>query len=689
MKRSTFILLHLFVVFSVGLAGSVSAFETENIILVSVDGLRDTEAFAYEFEPGQTEHPYMPFIWNTLKPQGTAYMEMYNIVCTFTTPAHSTMLTGNWIVSPQIQYPGLGMTHQARPWAPTIFEYARKTYPEFDPDTTWCVVGKRYCKESNWSVHPAYGREYGAKLMITPEELTVGCDSLTIDAAIEVMDMYHPTILFVNLKGVDEFGHSPSWTHYTGAIKLADRAVERLWNEINNDEQYRNNTTFIVTTDHGRHDIETPYKSLHRAFMGHSGICHGCQHVMFLIIGPDTPMNQEITRMVYQIDIAPTIGQLHGFSTPFARGQVLWEAVNGYSKQQRRLIMKEPVTDVDDDWVVMTWSDNHSGNDEIYYSASNDYGQSFRDTVQLSNSGVAAIQPSVTIDGDKVHAVWLDFKTNKWELLYKRSTNSGDEWEDEVTLFSSVVEVWDEEVRRETMAVWLWDPSILFEQDEGMITFTQQQDSIAVLRSSDGGVSWDTLTIDNYTLFPANANSCLLSPYDASVWCDQNQGQNYNYWEIYFKRPGYDKKILSTTSSYSIQPSISSDGVNDIGVTWADNDNFNFQIIFRESLDRGESWSDKVVVSNSMEGAWQPDLAWDPLTGKIHLVWTDYRDGHGELYYSLYDHGIWSIEQRLTNTLDGSVNLPQIAIDANGNTIVAWEVITMDTTYIMVGDPIP
>jgi len=356
--------------------------------------------------------------------------------------------------------------------------------------------------------------------------------------------------------------------------------------------------------------------------------------------------------------------------------------------------MKEPVTDVDDNWVVMTWSDNRSGNDEIYYSASNDYGQSFGDTVQLSNSGVAAIQPSVTVDGDKVHAVWLDFKTNKWELLYKRSTNSGDEWEAEVTLFSSIAEVWDDvvdipPVRRDTQAVWLWDPSILFEQDEGMITFTQQEDSLAVLRSSDGGVGWDTLTIDNDTRLPANLNSCLLSPYDASVWCDQNQGQDFNHWEIYCKRPGYDKEILSATSSYSIQPSICSDGVNNIGVAWADNDNFNFQIIFRESLDRGESWSDKVVVSNSDEGAWQPDLAWDPLTGNIHLVWTDYRDGRGELYYSLYDHGIWSIEQRLTNTLDGSVNLPQLAIDGNGNTIVAWEVITEDTTYIMVGDPIP
>jgi len=325
MKRSTFILLHLFVVFSVGLAGSVSAFETENIILISVDGIRDTEAFAYEFELGQTEHPYMPFIWNMLKPQGTAYMEMYNIVCTNTTPAHSSMLTGNWIVSPQTQYLGLGETHQARAWAPSIFEYARKAHPEFDPDTTWCIVGKIYLKDSNWSVHPAYGREYGAKLIITPErlEVTANPDSLTVDAAIEVMDMYHPTILFVNLRGVDEAGHngrSTGFDYYTRAIKMADRAVERLWNEINDDERYRNNTTFIVTTDHGRHDVEAPNN---RGFQMHGGICHGCQHVMFLAVGPDTPMNQEIARMVYQIDIAPTIGQLHGFSTPFARGQVL------------------------------------------------------------------------------------------------------------------------------------------------------------------------------------------------------------------------------------------------------------------------------------------------------------------------------------------------------------------------------
>ena len=64
------------------IAGTANAYLTDNLFVVSIDGVRDHEAFDYEFAPGEIEHPYLPFIWNELKPQGTTYMEMYNICTT-------------------------------------------------------------------------------------------------------------------------------------------------------------------------------------------------------------------------------------------------------------------------------------------------------------------------------------------------------------------------------------------------------------------------------------------------------------------------------------------------------------------------------------------------------------------------------------------------------------------------------
>jgi hypothetical protein len=136
------------------LAGPLAGYETQNVFIVSIDGLRDQEAFAYEFPPGDTLHPYMPFIWNTLKPQSTAFMEMYNVFCTFTSPGHATMLTGAWQMSQNHKFEG--EDYQTRAWEPTIFEYYRKRFG-LGQSETWCVVGKNQLLESNWSIHPEFG----------------------------------------------------------------------------------------------------------------------------------------------------------------------------------------------------------------------------------------------------------------------------------------------------------------------------------------------------------------------------------------------------------------------------------------------------------------------------------------------------------------------------------------------------
>lgn len=43
------------------LSGQLAAYTTEKVFLMSVDGIRDHEAFAYEFQPEDEEHPYIPF----------------------------------------------------------------------------------------------------------------------------------------------------------------------------------------------------------------------------------------------------------------------------------------------------------------------------------------------------------------------------------------------------------------------------------------------------------------------------------------------------------------------------------------------------------------------------------------------------------------------------------------------------
>ena len=50
-----------------------NAYQTRNVFVVCIDGLRGTEAF-------DAEHPeqYIPHMWNDLKPQGSLYHNIYN-----------------------------------------------------------------------------------------------------------------------------------------------------------------------------------------------------------------------------------------------------------------------------------------------------------------------------------------------------------------------------------------------------------------------------------------------------------------------------------------------------------------------------------------------------------------------------------------------------------------------------------
>jgi hypothetical protein len=57
--------------------------------------------------------------------------------------------------------------------------------------------------------------------------------------------------------------------------------------------------------------------------------------------------------------------------------------------------------------------------------------------------------------------------------------------------------------------------------------------------------------------------------------------------------------------------------------------------------------------------------------GNLHLVWYDYRDGDGDIYYSRFDGVIWGTEIDITSNSSASEN-PSIAVDGSGHLHVVW-----------------
>ncbi|MGB5531179.1 MAG: T9SS type A sorting domain-containing protein, partial [Ignavibacteriaceae bacterium] len=109
--------------------------------------------------------------------------------------------------------------------------------------------------------------------------------------------------------------------NYLAAITNADNLVYQLWQHIQaGDYGYTtSNTTLFITNDHGRHTTN---------FTSHGDDCEGCEHIMLLAIGRNVTQGVENSDLHYQIDIAPTVGDLLGFSTPQAVGISLYQGTN-------------------------------------------------------------------------------------------------------------------------------------------------------------------------------------------------------------------------------------------------------------------------------------------------------------------------------------------------------------------------
>jgi hypothetical protein len=77
-------------------------------------------------------------------------------------------------------------------------------------------------------------------------------DWLTYIVAREYMQQHQPRITYIALGETDEWAHRKRYDLYLQQANAFDKMLADLWNYIQSTPFYRNNTTVIITTDHGR-----------------------------------------------------------------------------------------------------------------------------------------------------------------------------------------------------------------------------------------------------------------------------------------------------------------------------------------------------------------------------------------------------------------------------------------------------
>ncbi len=145
-------------------------------------------------------------------------------------------------------------------------------------------------------------------------------DELTFFMTREIMRKFAPQVLVVAFSDV-EAAHFGSYALHTSGIKTADRLTYQLWQEIEANPDYREQTTMIVLPEFGR----DPDGSSTNGFFNHRANTESTRDTWMMAVGAGVDKPQTIERPIRHIDICPTLADLLGCTQLSAQGQRIAE----------------------------------------------------------------------------------------------------------------------------------------------------------------------------------------------------------------------------------------------------------------------------------------------------------------------------------------------------------------------------
>lgn len=278
---------------------------TKNVIILVIDGPRFSETF------GDSTCQYIPHLSKDLAPQGVLFTNFKNNGKTTTNSGHVAITTG--------VYQNIKNDGSEIPKFPSMFQYFLKE-TKLPKEKAWIVASKgklnilANAKRKDWfnNYMPSnYCGPNGNGDEYSPDILTWG-------VVMNKLEVDQPNLMLINLLEVDTRGHSNDWPNYLEAIKRTDEYALKLWEFIQNDPYYKDNTTLLITNDHGRHP-----DGHKEGFKEHGDNCDGCRQIYLLALGPDFKQNVVITDEYEQIDLSVTVAKLLNFTIPTSKGRLI------------------------------------------------------------------------------------------------------------------------------------------------------------------------------------------------------------------------------------------------------------------------------------------------------------------------------------------------------------------------------
>lgn len=343
MKRNLIIFLCLIQISVFGQSN-----KTENIFIITLDGLRWQELFTgadsmlvenkdFVSDPAGLKSRFwadtqlerrkilMPFFWNTIATQGQLYGNRKfdnKVDCSntmwFSYPGYNEILCGfaddeSINSNKKINNPNVTVLE----FLNNLPKYKGKVAAFGSWDVFPYIVNE---SRSGVPVNAGFEKASGEKLSdreiflnALQDEIPgpwggVRLDAFTHYFALEYLKKKQPKVIYVAYGETDDFAHDGRYDAYLKSARRTDQFIKDLWNWAQSQKTYKDKTTFLITTDHGRgtQSIET--------WRSHGDEHPGAGQIWFAVMGPDTPPTgeQKISGQIYQNQVAKTAATLLG-----------------------------------------------------------------------------------------------------------------------------------------------------------------------------------------------------------------------------------------------------------------------------------------------------------------------------------------------------------------------------------------
>lgn len=327
---------------------AAAAPKTRHVVLIISDGLRWQEVFTgadpallndkaggswtpeaelrqkyWHDDPTERRRLLMPFLWNTVAKEGQlfgnqnrgSHAEVTNGFW-FSYPGYNEIITG--FADPRINSNEFGQNPNT-----SVFEWlnGKPAYAgKVDIFGTWGTFHEIFnegrshlpIRSGKTLIDPADASPANQLLLelyrsTTRLELDDPFDSFLYQAVAAHLRRHHPKVLYVGFGDTDNWAHQGRYDALLEDIHHVDDFIGRLWRQVQSIPEYRGNTTFIITTDHGRGSGPVQWKD-------HGVEEPGSGNIWIGVIGPDTRAlgERHDVALVTQSQIAATLAAFLG-----------------------------------------------------------------------------------------------------------------------------------------------------------------------------------------------------------------------------------------------------------------------------------------------------------------------------------------------------------------------------------------